>query len=299
MDHHLQLNLAKTELLVVSANPSLHHNFSIQLGSSTITPSRTARNLGVVIDDQLSFTDHIATTAQSCRFALYNIRKIRLFLSEQAAQLLIQALVLSRLDYCNALLAGLPACTIKPLQLIQNTAARVVFNEPKKAHVTPLFIRLHWLPIAARIKFKVLMFAYKTTTGAAPIYVNLLVQTYAPSRSLRSASERRLVVPSQRGTKSLSQTFSWTVPSWWNDLPISIRTVILKNTSKDTSFSPAPDQLILTLTYSIYKKKNPSYVYCVRLTETCHGTCILLLSRWSDCFYCSPHLYVALDKSIC
>ncbi len=62
-DHHLQLNLAKAELLVVSANPSLHHNFSIQLDSSTITPSRTARNLGVVINDQLSFTDHIATTA--------------------------------------------------------------------------------------------------------------------------------------------------------------------------------------------------------------------------------------------
>ncbi len=98
-DHHLQLNLAKTEQIVDSANPSLHHNFSIQLGSSTITPSRTARNLGVVIDDQLSFTDHIATTARSCKFALYNITKIRLFLSELAAQLL-----LSRLDYCNAFL---------------------------------------------------------------------------------------------------------------------------------------------------------------------------------------------------
>ncbi len=98
---------------------------------------------------------------------------------------------------------------------------------------------LHWLPIAARIKFKVLMFAYKTTTGAAPIYLNLLVQTYAPSRSLRSTSERRLVVPSQRGTKSLSQTFSWTVPSWWNDLPISIRTAeslaIFKKMAKDSA----------------------------------------------------------------
>ncbi len=50
-DHHLQLNLAKTELPVVSAKPSLHHNFSVQLGSSTITPSRTTRNFGVVIDD--------------------------------------------------------------------------------------------------------------------------------------------------------------------------------------------------------------------------------------------------------
>uniref|UniRef100_A0A8C2BQ02 Reverse transcriptase domain-containing protein n=1 Tax=Cyprinus carpio TaxID=7962 RepID=A0A8C2BQ02_CYPCA len=136
-DHHLQLNLTKTELLVVPANPSFHHNFSIQLGSSTITPSRTARNLGVVMDYQLSFTVNIATTTRSCRFALYNIRKIRPFLSEQATQLLVQALVLSRLDYCNALLAGLPACTIKPLQLIQNAAVRVVFNEPKTAHVTP------------------------------------------------------------------------------------------------------------------------------------------------------------------
>uniref|UniRef100_A0A8C2J8N4 Reverse transcriptase domain-containing protein n=1 Tax=Cyprinus carpio TaxID=7962 RepID=A0A8C2J8N4_CYPCA len=173
-DHHLQLNLTKTELLVVPPNPSLNHNYSIQLGSSTITPSRTARNLGAVMDHQLSFTDHIASTTRSCRFALYNNRKIRPFLSEQATQLLVQALVLSRLDYCNALLVGLPACTFKPLQLIQNAAVRVVFNEPKTAHVTPLLIRLHWLPVAARIKFKVLMLAYKMTTGTAPIYLNSL-----------------------------------------------------------------------------------------------------------------------------
>ncbi len=106
-DHHLQLNLAKTELLVVPSNPLFLHNFTIQLGTSTITPSKTARNLGVVIDDHLTFSDHIAKTAQSCRFALFNIRKIRPFLSEHASQLLVQALVLSRLEYCNALLAGL------------------------------------------------------------------------------------------------------------------------------------------------------------------------------------------------
>ncbi len=220
-DHHLQLNLAKTELLVVLANPSFHHNFTFQLGSSTITPSKTARNLGVVIDDKLNFTDHITKTARSCRFALYNI--IRPFLSEHATQLLVQALVLSRLDYCNALLAGLPASSIKPLQLIQNTAARLIFNEPKRTHVTPLFINLHWLPIAARMKFKALMFAYRTTSGSAPLYLNSVLQTYMSSRSLRSASERRITVPSQRGTKSLSQTFSFTVPIWWNDLPSSIR----------------------------------------------------------------------------
>ncbi len=209
-DHHLQLNLAKTELLVVPSNPSFHHNFTFQLDSSTIAPSKTARNLGVVIDDKLNFTDHITKTARSCRFVLYNIKKIRPFLWEHATQLL-QALVMSRLDYFNALLAGLPASSIKPLQLIQNAAERLIFNEPKRTHVTSLFINLHWLPIAAQcIKFKALMFAYRTTSGSAPLYLNSLLQTYMPSRS-----ERRITVPSQRDTTSLSLTFTLTVPIWW------------------------------------------------------------------------------------
>ncbi len=127
-EHHLQLNLAKTELLVFPATPTLQHDFTIQLGSSTITPSASVRNLGVIFDDQLTFKEHIAKTARSCRFALHNIRKIRPFLTEHAAQLLVQALVISRLDYCNALLAGLPSNTIKPLQMIQN--AGLAFNEP-------------------------------------------------------------------------------------------------------------------------------------------------------------------------
>ena len=68
-------------------------------------------------------------------------------------------MVITRLDYCNALLTGLPACAVKPLQMVQNAAARLVLNQPKRAHVTPLFIELHWLPLAARIKFKLLMHA--------------------------------------------------------------------------------------------------------------------------------------------
>ncbi len=179
-------------------------------------------NLGVIFDYQLTFKDHIEKTARSCRFALHNIRKIRPFLTQHAAQLLVQALVISRLDYCNALLARLPSNTIKPLQMIQNAAARLVSSEPKRAHVTPFFICLHWLPVAVRIKFKTLMHAYRTATGSAPSYFHSLMTIYIPSRSLRSVSEHRLVVPSQRGTKSLSRTFLFTVPGWWNDLPTPI-----------------------------------------------------------------------------
>ncbi len=174
-ERHLQLNLAKTELLVFLSTPTLQHDFTIQLGSSTITSSASVRNLGLIFDDQLTFKEHIAKTTRSCSFALHNIRKIRPFLTEHAAQILVQALAISRLDYSNALLAGLPSNTIKPLQMIQNSAARLVFKEPKRAHVTPLFVSLHWLPVAARIKFKTLMLAYGTTTGSAPTYFHSLL----------------------------------------------------------------------------------------------------------------------------
>ncbi len=73
-------------------------------------------------------------------------------------------------------------------------------------HVIPLFINLHWLTMAARIKFKALMFAYKTTTGSTPLYLNSLHQTYVPCRSLRSASERQrdLVIYWPLGWKNAS-----------------------------------------------------------------------------------------------
>ncbi len=115
--------MTKTELLVFPATPAQQHDFTIQLGFSTTTPSTSVRNLGVIFDDQLTFKDYIAKTAQSLRFALHNIRKIKPFLTEHAAQLLVKAPVVSRMDYSNALLAGLPANTIKPLQMIQNEAS--------------------------------------------------------------------------------------------------------------------------------------------------------------------------------
>ncbi len=118
-------------------------------------------------------------TARSCRFALHNIRKIRPFLTEHAAQLLVQVLVISRLDYCNALLAGLPSNTIKPLQMIQNAAA-LVFNEPKRAHVTPLFVSLHWLPVAVRIQFKTLMLAYRITHRLSTLLLPLTITNLHP-----------------------------------------------------------------------------------------------------------------------
>ncbi len=92
------------------------------------------------------------------------------------------------------------------------------------------------------------MLAYRTKTGSVPTYFHSLLRIYIPSRSLRSASERHLVVPSQRGSKSLSRTFSFTIPGWWNDLPTHIRNcwipVNLQATTENSSLSTQLDFII-------------------------------------------------------
>ncbi|KAI5623819.1 hypothetical protein C0J50_16500 [Silurus asotus] len=115
-----------------------------------------------------------------------------------AAQVLVQSLVISRLDYCNSLLAGLPLNAIRPRQMIQNAAARLVFNQPKFSHTTLLLRSLHWLPVAARIRFKTLMLAYKAKNGPAPSYLSDLITSRTAPRCLRSSSTARLVPPSLR-----------------------------------------------------------------------------------------------------
>ncbi|KAK3541677.1 hypothetical protein QTP86_000462, partial [Hemibagrus guttatus] len=196
--HQLKLNPSKTELLIIPGDPSPAQDLAISLSNSMISPTASARNLGVTMDNQLSFSSHVTNVTRSCRFLLYNIRRIRPFLSTQATQVLVQSLVISRLDYCNSLLAGLPLNAIRPLQMIQNAAARLVFNLPKFSHITPLLRSLHWLPVAARIRFKTLMLAYKAKNGPAPSYLKALVTSRTAPRLLRSTSTARLVPPSLR-----------------------------------------------------------------------------------------------------
>ncbi|KAI4897115.1 hypothetical protein NFI96_004734 [Prochilodus magdalenae] len=223
--HHLKLNPSKTELLFLPSTTGPHCDLAISLGNSLIAPTEDARSLGVILDGQLSFSAHIANLTRSCRFLLYNIRRIRPFLSQEATQLLVQSLVISRLDYCNSLLAGLPLRAIRPLQLVQNAAARLIFNLPKFTHVTPLLCSLHWLPVVAHIRFKTLMLAYKAKNGPAPPYLMAMVKSRAVPRALRASSTARLEPPSLRTHgRQASRLFSVLAPRWWNELPLGVRT---------------------------------------------------------------------------
>ena len=90
-----------------------------------------------------------------------------------------------RFDYCNSLLYGLPNSLLSKLQRVQNTSARVITKTPRHNHITPVLKELHWLPIAYRIKFKILLIVYKALKGLVPCYITELIKTYKPAGTLR------------------------------------------------------------------------------------------------------------------
>ena len=128
--------------------------------------------------------------------------------------------------------AGLPASAIRPLQLIQNAAARLIFNAPKHTHTTRLLTDLHWLPVIASIKFKTLVLAYQAIKGSAPAYIQQLIRPYTPSRPLRSATSGRLAPPARHTCTARSRLLSVLAPRWWNDLPVDVRTAKTLSTFK-------------------------------------------------------------------
>ena len=122
-------------------------------------------------DSELSMRDHVSRLARACFFHMRRLRPVRRLLGPSVTQRLVSAFVLSRLDYCNALFAGLPASTLAPLQRVQNAAARLVIGLKYSDHITPAFIELHWLLIKQRITYKLCLLVYKSLNGLAPPYI--------------------------------------------------------------------------------------------------------------------------------
>ena len=184
--NNLRLNNDKTELLVLHAKhrpkPPLD---SITVGDATVEPTSSARNIGAIFDDTMSFEEHVNDL---CKIAFYHIRNIsciRPCLSIDSTKTLVHVLVMSRLDHCNSLLYGLPDYLIQRLQYVMNAAAKVIIC--KSLHVTPLLIELNWLLVRQRIIFKILQYIFKALHLAAPTYLTELISPYVPRRALRSA----------------------------------------------------------------------------------------------------------------
>ena len=116
---------------------------------------------------------HINKTCSSASYYLYNMRRIRKYLSHSVTESLVHGFITSRIDYCNSVLYGLPNSHIMKLQRIQNAAARLVTGTPRFCHVTPLLFHLHWLPIRCVHASASIIFHFSNKNRKMKCYLSL------------------------------------------------------------------------------------------------------------------------------
>ena len=223
--HRLQLNDDKTEVLVITtpSSASKHSLTDVVIGDSILQPTAVARNIGVMFDSELSMKSQVSKLCKVAYFHLHRIRSIRDCLTQHATELLVHSLVISRLDYGNGLLDGVPDQLLDKLQRVQNVAARIVVRASRYDHITSILETLHWLPVRYRIEYKVLLMTFKALHLLAPSYIADLLQFYQPCRTLRSSSDSLLTVRSAHLRHYGDRAFCIAAPRLWNSLPHEMR----------------------------------------------------------------------------
>jgi len=138
--NRLQLNASKTEIMWYSSvrRQSQRPTSQFRVCNDLVTPSTVVRDLGIYLDCDVSMCSQVARTVSNCFFILRRLRSIHRSLTRSVFQSIVVALVLSKLDFGNATLAGLPLYQLRRLQSVLNAAARLVFSASR--HVTCYYI---------------------------------------------------------------------------------------------------------------------------------------------------------------
>ena len=220
----LKLNDSKKELILVTSKRSRHlHNLptSNTMGNAQIPFKQSVKHLGFTLDCHLTMNAHVSNIARTCYFELRRLAYIRRFLTSTAT--LVYAFVLSRIDYCNALLLGSTHDVTSHLQRIQNYAARVILRLPMSSSITIHLKSLHWLPVKVRSTYKIACLCYHCHSSTAPSYVTDMLHKKPLHTRSSSYAMPLLNRPAHSKATLGDRSFSFASSSVWNSIPNDVR----------------------------------------------------------------------------
>ena len=191
-------------------------NILILYYESHISPTPSARNLGVIFDEDFSFVRHINSIVKSSHYHMREFRWILKHLDWDTAIYVANAIVGSRIDYCNSLLYGVHKKDILRLQRGQNTLARIVTRSLKYTSSEELRKKLHWLPFWSRICFKINLITYKAINSHQPQSLWKRLKIRDVPHNLRSARATTLTIPFAKCFGD--RAYSYHAPRLWNIL---------------------------------------------------------------------------------
>jgi hypothetical protein len=227
--NRLDLNIEKSEVMWCSSRQKRQSfsSSSVRFGDANLCPKSSVKWLGCHVDSEVSFSTHVSKTVSTCFGILRQIRSVRRSLTEPLLLNLVKALVFPHLDYCSSMLTGIQAYQKRRLQTVIHASARLVCGVSRFSHITPFLRELKWLPIQARIEYRLCMLVYKCRRGLAPAYLidELTFASSASGRSrLRSAHSAALCVPLVKRPTIGGRAFRASAVKVWNTLPQDLAT---------------------------------------------------------------------------
>ena len=235
LENKLSNNSEKTEFLFLGTPAHLKQIQINEIGIDGVKVQavNSAKNLGVVLDNYMTMEKQVNKMCKNVYFNIRNLSMIRNHLDTEDTKTAVNALVTPHLDYGNGLLLGIKKNLINKLQVAQNSAVRLIEKVSRRQHITDLRKRLHWLPIPARIEFKILSMTWKALHNQAPGYLVDLLKQRSTSRNLRSINRMILDIPGAYGTnKFADRAFYRSAPQLWNRLPDEVRLAVSLNSFK-------------------------------------------------------------------
>ena len=172
-ENRLKMNTSKTEFIVFDSPVQLTKCKldNLQVVNDEVPKTRLIRLLGAWLDKNLNFNTHATKKCRSAMWTLMKIRQIRKYLDQDSTKLLVDTLATSHIDYCNALLFGACDYVIRKFERVQNAAAKLILQLQRQDSATEALRQLHWLPIRARIDFKIALMVYKCLNNMGPSYL--------------------------------------------------------------------------------------------------------------------------------
>jgi hypothetical protein len=219
----LILNENKTECVLFGTAPllakcSLTH---LRLGNHDIQLSNSTRYLGVILDSSLTMDEHIRKVCRESFGYMRAISRQRKAMDNTSLRMLLNSLVLSRIEYASSLLFGVNKSLLKRLEAVSNSALRIVARKRKFDHLTEARLQHLWLPVESRQIIRILVLVYTSLHSRRPAYLADILQLQE-NRHTRSQTQQLLVVPRTAG-RMADRSFSVAGPSLWNTIPLSIR----------------------------------------------------------------------------
>jgi len=223
----LKLNADKSEVLWLGTRQQIAKlspaDKDLVLSTGSLLTSSNARDLGVAVDENLTFDVHARACSRACFYHLHRIRQVCRFRDEPATRELVHVYVTSCLDYCNTLFAKSIVAVRQRLQHIQNSTARVICSQSTYTRATPLLRNVHCLPVEKRIVYKLYVLMFDVKYGSVPAYLAYLCNVCTDER-LRSTSRGDFVILRTR-TRTANSAYIVAAPSAWNALSSELRTI--------------------------------------------------------------------------